>query len=154
LYKHFPNTIKYLKQFAKENNCELQRVIFASLLPEGKVLPHVDRGEYFKYRDRYHLVLKSKGSEFSSGNEKQIFQEGEMWWFANKELHSVKNLDNSERLHIIFDLLPKNHYTLKQKIVKYFFNYFFQKYFDTYGKNEFTYFLENNPTLIKVLLSK
>ncbi|MDB5259784.1 MAG: hypothetical protein JWN37_15, partial [Candidatus Nomurabacteria bacterium] len=33
LYKHFPNTIKYLKQFAKENNCELQRVIFASLLP-------------------------------------------------------------------------------------------------------------------------
>lgn len=155
LYNQFPKTLEFLRKFAKENNSILQRVSIVSLSANGEVLPHVDTGEYPKWRDRYQFVLISeKGSEFSSGNEKQILKENELWYFNNKELHSVRNLSNSPRLHIIFDLLPKNHFSFKQKIINAMFSYFYQKYYDLFGKEEFDVLLEKYPLLLKILFSK
>jgi hypothetical protein len=154
IYEHFPKTLQFLKDFAKKNNAKLERVIFAYLKEGGEVLPHIDKGEYFKFRDRYHLVLTSReGSEFLSGEEKQIFKEKELWWFANKELHAVKNLNSSPRLHLIFDLLPKKHFSLVQKIKNYFLNFFLQKYFEIYGIGGFTKLIKTSLFFRKIILS-
>ena len=154
-YRAFPKTLCFLKSIADKHDSCLQRIIFAQLESGGEVLPHVDSGRYFKHRDRYHLVLKSShGSEFTAGDEKQIFKEGELWWFNNKERHSVKNLNDSPRLHIIFDLLPKNHFRLREKIVYGFFSFFFQTYYDTFGKKKFDELLEKYPALLNILLTK
>ena len=152
-YRFFSITFSFLKKIAEENSATLQRVTFARLLPNENVLPHTDVGEYFKYRDRYHLVIDSKnGSEFTSGNEKQIFSERELWWFANKEVHSVKNLSDTPRLHIIFDLLPNNHFNFGQKIFYKIFNSFFQNYTDIFGKEKFAELVEGNSYLRNILL--
>ena len=151
----FPETLKYLTRIATDQDSYLQRVSLVLLPPNDEVLPHVDHGNYYKYRNRYHLVLKSeKGSEFRSGNEKQLFKEKELWWFANKEIHSVKNLSDSDRIHLIFDLLPKKHFSILEKCRNGLFSYFFQIYYDEFGKERFHQLLVKLPPLKTILILK
>ncbi len=77
-------------------------------LPAGqRVYPHIDRGEYYRVRNRYHLVLRSTaGSWLKSGAEEVRMREGELWWFDNQALHEAHNDGEEDRIHIIFDLLP------------------------------------------------
>lgn len=77
-------------------------------LPAGqRVYPHIDRGEYYRVRNRYHLVLRSSaGSWLRAGDEEVRMREGELWWFDNNVLHEAHNDGDEDRIHIIFDLLP------------------------------------------------
>ena len=77
-------------------------------LPAGrKVYPHIDRGEYYRFRGRYHFILKSSaGSWMKSGDEEVRMREGELWWFDNDQMHEAENDGDEDRIHIIFDLLP------------------------------------------------
>lgn len=107
LSAQFPATVAFIEEFAAEQQCAPGRARFACL-PAGKtVLPHVDRGEYYRLRDRYHLVILSeKGSVLNAGGESVRMREGELWWFDNKALHDACNDSGSDRIHLIFDLLP------------------------------------------------
>ena len=59
-------------------------------------------------RDRYHLVLRStKGSWLKAGDEEIRMQEGELWRFDNKQVHEAYNDGDEDRIHMIFDLLPR-----------------------------------------------
>ena len=103
----FPIIMETLQRFADKVNGGLSRVTVVRLQPESKVYPHIDEGEYYKYRDRYHIVVQSPtGSEMIAGEEKMLWQEGEFWWFANKTMHEAYNKGNEYRVHIIFDVLP------------------------------------------------
>lgn len=103
----FPLASKLMFDFAKSVNGTLSRAGIVRLKPKGKVYPHIDRGTYYFIRDRYHLVLKSPlGSLLTSGNETVRMQEGELWWFDNKEYHSALNESDEWRVHYIFDVLP------------------------------------------------
>ena len=105
--RNFPVTMQFLRDTAEELDAELGRAKFANLLPGKRVLPHIDRGEYYKIRDRYHLVLKSKeGNYLAAGKEKTCLHEGELWWFDNKLPHEAVNESSEERIHLIFDLQP------------------------------------------------
>ena len=112
IYDLFPFTTSWLETFAEETG-ELSRVMIVNLRAEGKVYPHRDNGAYYRIRDRYHLVLQSvDGSRMISGDEEQVFRTGELWWFNNKEIHEASNQSTSPRIHIIFDLLPKDKFHL------------------------------------------
>lgn len=104
----FPNTIAFIEAFAARQNAELGRAKLVNLPPGNRVYPHIDRGEYYKIRDRYHLILQSgdAGSLLESGDELARMQPGELWWFDNKQIHQSFNDSSIERLHLIFDLLP------------------------------------------------
>lgn len=103
----FSATVAFIEEFAAEQRATPGRARFACL-PAGKtVLPHVDRGEYYRLRDRYHLVIRSeKGSVLNAGGESVRMREGELWWFDNKALHDACNDSGDDRIHLIFDLLP------------------------------------------------
>jgi hypothetical protein len=71
------------------------------------VYPHIDYGDYYLKRDRYHLVLDSDGSEMTVAGETSIWKTGELWWFNNRVTHSATNLSKEKwRIHAIFDVLP------------------------------------------------
>lgn len=107
LYELFPYTTSWVEKFSRDVG-ELARLMVVSLQPEGKVYAHFDAGEYYEIRDRYHLVLQSRGgSKMTSGDEEQIFREGELWWFDNKKMHQVVNQSIYPRIHVIFDVRPK-----------------------------------------------
>ncbi len=142
---YFPKTFLFLKKIAKKEKGILQRVSIVLLPPDKEVLPHFDFGEYYKARDRYHVVLQANhGSEFTSGEEKQILKEGEIWWFANKKVHSVKNLSTNSRIHIIFDVLPKTYYSRREKIIHSILGFLFQKTRDLLGPEGFSAYMEAN----------
>jgi hypothetical protein len=107
LSRKFPATVSLLETLAETLGGRLGRAKLALLPPGKRVLPHVDRGEYYRHRDRYHLVLRSEGgSRLRAGGEEVAMQEGELWWFDNKALHSADNRSGHDRIHLIFDLLP------------------------------------------------
>lgn len=106
--KPFQQARQFLTRFAKSQRGELGRAKLV-LLPAGRrVYPHVDRGEYYLFRDRYHLVLKSTaGSWLRAGDEEVTMREGELWWFDNKAVHEAWNKGEEDRIHLIFDVLSR-----------------------------------------------
>lgn len=105
--RQFPIIRTYLQGLAISLGGELSRAKVVRLRPGHRVYPHVDRGEYYKVRDRYHLVFRSQeGNILKCGDEENWLQPGELWWFANKEMHEAWNESKSSRIHFIFDLLP------------------------------------------------
>jgi outer membrane protein assembly factor BamB/orotate phosphoribosyltransferase len=105
--KTFPRALAFMTEFAQEMNCRLSRAAIVRLKPQSQVFRHTDKGSYYFLRDRFHLVLQSPtGSVLMSGGERVRMQEGELWWFDNKQYHESYNESGDWRIHYIFDLLP------------------------------------------------
>lgn len=105
----FPYTMAFLQSFALERGGAMSRAKIVSLPPGHRVYPHIDRGEYYAQRDRYHLVLKTgPGCWLKAGDEQVEMRLGELWRFDNKAVHEAFNGSDGDRIHFIFDLLPRD----------------------------------------------
>lgn len=103
--KDFPLFREFLIEFAASQNAQLGRAKIVRLPPGRKVYPHIDQGQYYEVRDRFHYVLKSTlGSWMKSGDEEMRMQERELWCFDNHSVHEARNDGEDERIHLIFDL--------------------------------------------------
>lgn len=106
--QHFPQILGWTEAVAASLGGELGRVTLVRLAPHGRVYRHIDHGEYYRWRDRYHLVLKSSaGSVLGAGEEWVRMQPGELWWFNNKAPHEAYNESDDWRIHLIFDVLKE-----------------------------------------------
>ena len=104
----FPLLHDFLTAFEAREGGALGRAKVVCLPAGRRVYPHIDRGEYYRIRDRYHLVLQSAlGSPLKSGDEEVRMRTGELWWFDNKEVHEAFNDGDEDRIHLIFDHLPE-----------------------------------------------
>ncbi|MEM6423188.1 MAG: aspartyl/asparaginyl beta-hydroxylase domain-containing protein [Pseudomonadota bacterium] len=104
---HYPLARALLESIASEEACELGRAKIVCLQAGKRVYPHIDRGEYYRVRGRYHFVLRSgAGSWMKSGDEEVRMKEGELWWFDNNAMHEAHNDGDQDRIHMIFDMLP------------------------------------------------
>ncbi|MCE8008451.1 aspartyl/asparaginyl beta-hydroxylase domain-containing protein [Aestuariivita sp.] len=105
--QNYPLACAFLEAFAREQGSVLGRAKIVCLPAGKRVYPHIDRGEYYKVRDRYHFVLTSThGSWMKAGDEEVRMQQGELWWFDNNQLHEANNDGDQDRIHMIFDMLP------------------------------------------------
>jgi aspartyl/asparaginyl beta-hydroxylase (cupin superfamily) len=103
----FPLARAFITDVAARLDADLSRAKIVCLPAGNTVYPHIDRGEYYRFRGRYHLVLKSSaGSWMRAGDEEIRMREGELWWFDNDQMHEAHNDGDEDRIHIIFDLLP------------------------------------------------
>ena len=103
----FPRALTFCEEMAALQKGELGRATLVALRPRGWVRPHVDTGAYYRIRDRFHLVLRSRaGSPLTSGGETVVMREGELWAFDNKAEHDARNPTDEPRVHLIFDVLP------------------------------------------------
>ena len=57
----FPAAVEFCEEIASLYDGELGRAALVALQPHGWVRPHVDAGAYYRIRDRFHLVLRSRG---------------------------------------------------------------------------------------------
>lgn len=106
--KRYPLARSFLESVAVEQDALLGRAKIVSLPAGKRVYPHVDRGAYYRVRGRYHFVLRSRaGSWLKSGDEEVRMREGELWWFDNKQMHEAFNDGDEDRIHMIFDMLPR-----------------------------------------------
>ena len=103
----FPRALAFCERIAALQDGELGRATLVALQPRGWVRPHIDAGAYYRIRDRFHLVLRSReGSPLTSGGETVVMREGELWAFDNKAEHDARNPTDEPRIHLIFDVLP------------------------------------------------
>lgn len=103
----FPRALAFCEGIAALQEGELGRATLVALQPRGWVRPHVDAGAYYRIRDRFHLVLRSReGSPLTAGGETVVMREGELWVFDNKAEHDARNPTAEPRIHLIFDVLP------------------------------------------------
>lgn len=104
----FPRTLGLCESVARSVGGHLGRATLVALRPESEVYPHIDTGAYYRIRDRYHLVLRSReGSLITAEDESVVMHEGELWSFNNKVRHSARNPSRERRIHLIFDVLPE-----------------------------------------------
>lgn len=104
----YPRARRFLEETAETLDCLLSRAKIVSLPAGKRVYPHIDRGEYYRLRGRYHFVLRSTaGSWLKAAEEEVRMKEGELWWFDNDQMHEAFNDGDEDRIHMIFDLLPR-----------------------------------------------
>ena len=81
----------------------VSRAAFFKLPPGGKVPIHMDIGQYYETKDRYHLVIQGE-YEYYVGDEMIIAKPGMFFWFNNKKGHGTVNTGNVDRITLVFDV--------------------------------------------------
>lgn len=118
---HFPTIVTWIYTFAERHAGWASRAQIVVLEPRKEVYLHADWGLYYALRDRYHLVLSSEGSVMISGTEEKLFKTGDVFFYPNKVRHGARNDSDSARIHLIFDLLPKNKWQQLSRFLRYLF---------------------------------
>jgi hypothetical protein len=137
----FPVIKDFLENFAHKKNVLLGRAQVVLLVGESEVSTHVDYGYYYALHDRYHLVIESEGSKMVSGKETAVFKKGDLFFYENRIPHSASNTGESERMHIIFDVMPTNPLVIVYKFFKWKLMY--KKYIDFSLFKDSGYFFNN-----------
>ncbi len=114
--KDFPETLFYLQTLSAELQGYLARVSMVKTLDEYRYFPHVDKGYYYLFHKRYHVVLISSGSTMISAENREEFKGGDIFYLNNLQVHSGKHShEHDERVHIIFDVLPYNLFLIMRR---------------------------------------
>ena len=100
LYDHYTEIHKFWKKYKIKKT---GRAAFFKLAPGRKVLEHIDRGDYYKNKDRYHLSLQGK-YRYRVGDEEMIVEPGTFFWFYNKVPHSAENVGDVDRITFVWDV--------------------------------------------------
>lgn len=101
LYPKYTEVRKWLASFGIKQTA---RAAFFRLPPGGEVPRHIDDGNYYLSRDRYHLSLQGEYL-YEVGGEEHIIKPGTFFWFDNKKMHSSKNISNVDRISFVFDVI-------------------------------------------------
>ena len=97
--KHHTAVLQILGSYFRN----VSRCAFLSLPVGGSVGTHVDVGNYYLTRDRYHLSIQGT-YEYHVGDEKVVITPGMLVWFNNKLPHGTKNLGDDIRITFVFDV--------------------------------------------------
>jgi hypothetical protein len=101
----FPHILAVAEEFAEKEQGGLGTVVLVRLRPRMKVYRHYDDEPHLKGRERYHLVVQSAGgSLMTSGIERRVFKEGDLFFFENHTMHNAANDSDDWRIHMIFDM--------------------------------------------------
>lgn len=100
LYDKYNEVKKFLKSQGIKST---SRAGFFKLEPGGKVGRHIDDGNYYLTKDRYHLSIQGTYLYEVDGETYQI-EPGTFFWFNNKKFHSADNNGTIDRITFVFDL--------------------------------------------------
>jgi len=108
-YPLFVEEISNLEEIIKSNtgeNGRIMRAILVKLTAGKSIRPHRDIvGISLVVCRRIHIPIQTnENCFFTVGDDKRNLKIGELWEINNdKQLHSVDNLGNEDRIHLIVD---------------------------------------------------
>ena len=89
--------------FLRRNFKRFSRCGFLSLPVGGGVGTHIDIGNYYLTRDRYHLSIQGT-YDYTVGDQTVRVEPGTLLWFNNKLEHGTKNVGDVVRITFVFDV--------------------------------------------------
>ncbi|MBW4709209.1 aspartyl/asparaginyl beta-hydroxylase domain-containing protein [Roseobacter sp. YSTF-M11] len=100
-----PAARAFLKHVAQRQDGILGRAKIVCLPAGKRVCPHIDRGRYYRVRNRYHLLLTAAhGSRMKAGDEEVRMRQGELWWCDNDQMYGANDDGDQNRIHMLFDM--------------------------------------------------
>ena len=98
-----------LELMEEKTNGLVARAMLARLPPKSRVHPHRDSGRLFEISRRFHIPITTnpKCSVVVAGRE-VFMNTGECWEISNLRTHSAVNAGDTDRVHLIFDIIPKH----------------------------------------------
>ena len=82
--------------------------LLAKLPSKERIIPHKDSGIHLLLTNRIHLPIKTNPNvKFYIEGKAYEFAAGRCFELSNEKQHSVQNLSNEDRVHLIVDILPK-----------------------------------------------
>lgn len=107
LLSSYTNVI--VDELEKEFNGYAGRVLYARMAPNKKISPHIDPGYYLGVVHRFHVpIITNDNVKFTIDNTVFNMKTGVLYEIDNKLMHGVENLGDSERIHLIIDIIPKD----------------------------------------------
>lgn len=117
-FSNFPNKYKFYSFFEEEVNDvhnffitkygdgKIVRFILVKLLANCDIPTHVDGGDSLSETKRHHIaIITNPKVSFTISDETKHLKQGEVWEINNLRSHSVENLSDQDRIHIIVDWL-------------------------------------------------
>lgn len=103
LYHHMP-----LVNWLRERFHSVRRCAFFKIPVGHKVDRHIDFGQYYLTKDRYHLSISGR-YKYTVYNvdgtvDEAIIEPGTLFWFNNKLEHQSENIADVPRVAFIFDV--------------------------------------------------
>jgi hypothetical protein len=97
-----------LKIMEQKINGLVARAMLARLPAKSTVHSHKDSGRLFEISRRFHIPIttNNKCSVVVAGRE-VFMNAGECWEISNLRTHSAKNDGDTDRVHLIFDVIPE-----------------------------------------------
>lgn len=102
LIEHHSNIFDIIAQYGIKRNF-IDRCGFLSLPVGGTVGRHIDVGNYYLTRDRFHLAIQGK-YVYNVGDESTTVNTGTLLWFNNKKEHDTVNVGDVVRITFVFDV--------------------------------------------------
>ena len=100
-YKRHTEILKLIKK--EFGDKEIYRCGFLALPVDEYVGAHIDEGNYYKTKDRYHLSIKGEYQYFT-GCDTIVVEPGTLFWFDNKQPHGAVNTADETRITFVFDV--------------------------------------------------
>lgn len=98
-----------LEFMEKKTNGLVARALLARLPAKSQVHPHKDRGRLFETARRFHIPIITNNKCSVTVADREVFMTaGECWEISNLRTHSAKNNGDTDRVHLIFDIIPKH----------------------------------------------
>ena len=86
---------------------KMGKVILVKLPAGKKVGKHNDHGDYLDVVRRFHIpIFTNDNVVFTINNEFKNMKVGECWEINNSKVHDVSNNGNTDRVHLLFDIMP------------------------------------------------
>lgn len=106
--EHYDELVPILEQLLLLFPGTIARIMYINL-PSGKFVPmHQDGGWYLLNVRRFHIPIITNDSViYSIAGEEKVMKEGECWEINNNNPHSVYNNGNTDRIHLVVDILPE-----------------------------------------------
>lgn len=105
---------KNIADFMTERFGVFSRCGFLSLPVGGVVGTHIDIGDYYLSRDRYHLSIQGV-YKYTVGDESIIVEPGTLFRFNNKLPHGTSNIGDVVRITFVFDVPHNNQENIWQQ---------------------------------------
>jgi aspartyl/asparaginyl beta-hydroxylase (cupin superfamily) len=114
---HVTDNLDLMREITKitndlEEKCDgkVGHVLFIAL-PAGKdVDPHFDSGDYLDVTQRHHVpIFTNDHVRFVVDKEEQYMAVGDCWEINNNKEHAVKNLGDTDRVHLLIDVIPNKY---------------------------------------------
>lgn len=107
-HQYLEKEIKMVCSFVSNliGHVDEKQSILARLMPAGLIKPHKDKGPITARTHRVHVpIITNDKCTFTVGDMTMNLKPGEIWIIDNTDkLHSVQNLGQSPRIHLIVDV--------------------------------------------------